>query len=318
MYCTIFPGQGSYCIGMGKDIYENFKSSKHVFDSADEILGYSISKIIFNGPNEELTQSRHIQVAIFLTSIALFCALEEASNKKAKDISTCLLGHSLGQYTALYIAKCLPFHDAIKLVHARSIAMQKTCEKAKGKMLACINVPFNILENIIAEAKSLGIIDIANYNSKSQIILSGEENAILRAKELLQARSLRFIELNVAGAFHTKLMQEAADEFEQYIKSVQFAKPNIDVIDNCSATNIKNHDNLPEILKAHITSPVLWDQSISSFINLCQTQRKEPTFLEIGPKTVLSTMLKKDYPNVTAHSICTASDVENFAKSYLI
>lgn len=316
MYFAIFPGQGSYEVGMGKDVYENFKISRHVFDSANEILGYPISKIIFNGPEEELTKAAHIQIAIFITCIALFKALEEVSKKTAKDIIHCTLGHSLGQYTALYIAGCLNLPETIKLIHARSIAMQKACNTVKGKMLACINILPSILEEIIQQAKQLGIIGIANYNSKSQIILSGEEKAILRSKELIQEKGLKCILLNVAGAFHTELMNEAACEFQSYLKSVNFISPAITVIDNSSAQPLTDVKNLNKILKNHITNPVLWWQSISYCINL--SQGKELSFLEVGPKPVLSNMLKKDYPDINIYSISKSEDVENFAKTYLI
>lgn len=316
MYYSIFPGQGSYEVGMGKDVYDNFKSSKQVFDTADEVLGYEISKFTFHGPEEQLTKAEHIQIAIFITCVALFKALEEISKKTAKDIAYCVLGHSLGQYTALYIAGCLNLTEAIKLIHARSNAMQKACSKIKGKMLACINISPSTLENIIDQAKHVGIVNIANYNSKSQIIISGEEKAILFCKELIKEKGLKFIELNVAGAFHTKLMHGAACEFETYLKSVNFASPTIPVIENSSAQLLTKVTDLCEILKSHITSPVLWHQSISSCINL--NPCKKISFLEVGPKPVLSNMLKKDYPDINTYSISKAEGIENFAQNYLI
>ena len=282
MKAYVFPGQGSQFPGMGKDLYETNSEAKAMFDKANEILGFDIADIMFNGTDEDLKQTKVTQPAVFLYSVALAKSMGEEFKPEMTA------GHSLGEFSALVAAGALSFEEGLKLVAARASAMQKACEITPSTMAAVLNLSDERVEEICAEVKE-GIVVAANYNCPGQVVISGEEAAIDAAcQKLLEAGAKRALKLKVGGAFHSPLMEPARDELAAAIEKAEFMTPKCPIYQNVTAQAETNPDIIKENLVAQLTAPVRWTQSVMNMINDGAT-----SFTEVGPGSVLQGLVKK-------------------------
>lgn len=281
MKAYVFPGQGSQFPGMGKDLYENSAVAKELMDSANDILGFRLTDVMFNGTEEELKQTNITQPAIFLHSVALAKALGD-SFKPAM-----VAGHSLGEFSALVANGTLEFADALKLVYARAMAMQKACEANPSTMAAILNLEDDVVEKVCAE--TAGVVVAANYNCPGQLVISGENEAIDKACEaLLAAGAKRALKLPVGGAFHSPLMEPARIELEAAIAATPFHSPICPVYQNVTASAVSDPEEIKKNLIVQLTAPVRWTQTMNAMIaDGCSE------VVEVGPGKVLQGLFRK-------------------------
>lgn len=281
MKAYVFPGQGAQFPGMGKDLYDAYPEAKEMFDRADEILGFEISKIMFEGTAEELTQTKVTQPAVFLHSVIS----NKIISQKAKP--EMVAGHSLGEFSALVACGALDFEDALVLVSKRAMAMQKACELQSSTMAAVLGLENEVVEKICSEIE--GTVVAANYNCPGQIVISGETDAVMKACEALtEAGARRCLPLAVGGAFHSPLMEPAREELAKAIEKTTFHKPFCPIYQNVSTTAVIDPSEIQKNLNKQLTSPVKWTQSVQNMIKDGAT-----TFVEVGPGKVLSGLVKK-------------------------
>ena len=291
MKAYIFPGQGAQFSGMGKDLYENSKNAYELFNNANEILGFKISDVMFNGSAEDLKQTLVTQPAIFLHSVILAMC-------KENEISPAMVaGHSLGEFSALVINKSISFEDGLNLVSIRANAMQKACENNPGTMAAVLGLEDKLVEKVCMEVN--GTVVPANYNCPGQLVISGELKAIELACEKLKVLGARrALVLPVGGAFHSPLMQEAKIELENAINKTIFSHPICPIYQNVSGLPSSSEIEIKENLISQLTSPVKWTYSITQMV---KDGAKE--FIEVGPGRVLQGLVRKINGDIKSSSL---------------
>lgn len=290
----VFPGQGAQFVGMGKDLYETNPLAKELFDKANEVLGFDITSIMFDGTADELKQTKVTQPAVFLHSVISALCMGEAF---APDM---VAGHSLGEFSALVAAGALTFEDGLRLVHARALAMQKACEVAPGTMAAIIGLPDAKVEEVCAEVSTDGNVVIpANYNCPGQLVISGNVDAINAACDKLKAAGAkRALPLPVSGAFHSPLMQPAKDELQSAIESTTFNAPKCPVYQNVDAKPYADPETIKGNLIAQLTSSVRWTATVENMV-----ADGAEDFTECGPGKALQGMIGRINKNVSVHGI---------------
>jgi len=307
MKALIFPGQGSQSVGMGSDLYKSFNLVKKVFKEADEKLNYPISKIILEGPESELKLTKNTQPAILTISNSIFKLITEEFNIEIKNNIKYFAGHSLGEYSALVSSGSLDFVDAVHLLHERGKAMQDAVPEGRGSMLAVMGLRLEELTKYINEIKKEnGPCEIANDNSDSQIILSGDKRAIDEINKILKNNKKKSIFLPVSAPFHCSLMKPAAEKMKSKVNETNFKDSSIELVSNVTAQPITNSKEIKKLLIEQIVSKVRWRESIQFMI-----ENGVNEFIEIGPGKVLSGLVKRISDKVSSKSINTIEDIKN-------
>ena len=305
MFSVIFPGQGSQLVGMGKEFFDKFDLVKDLFKEADNILDTPLTKIILEGPKEELDLTVNAQPSIFLVSYSIFQVIKKEFNinlNKAKYFS----GHSLGEYSALSCAGYLNFSDTIKLLRARGKAMQNAVPKGEGGMVAVLGSTVDIIEKILKDHGNDNTVEIANDNSDGQIVLSGKNVDLNKIIEVLKNNNIKNIKLPVSAPFHCKLMSKATEVMKKEIETVNFKDSNISLISNVTAGEIKDKNELKELLIKQVENRVRWRESVINMI-----EKNINQFIEIGPGKVLSGLIKRINKSVKINTINNEIDIKD-------
>ena len=303
MFSVIFPGQGSQIVGMGKEFYTKFDTVKNFFNDADEILGFSISNLILEGPKDKLDLTENTQPAIFLVGYSIFQLLKKEFNIDLNKANF-FAGHSLGEYTALASANALSFSDTLRILKIRGNAMQSAVPKGEGGMVAVLGSEIEKIEKIIEENKNKYECFIANDNSNGQMVVSGNNNEIEKFILDLKSNSIKNIKLPVSAPFHCKLMKKATDIMGKEIEKLEFKDPKNILISNVTAKEITSSSLLKDLLIKQIESRVRWRESVILMINKGVSQ-----FIEIGPGKVLSGLIKRIDKNIKASAINHEEDI---------
>ena len=304
MFSVIFPGQGSQIVGMGKEFFDKYEAVKKLFKEADELLNFSISKMILNGPKDNLDLTANTQPAIFLISYSIFKIIKEEFNinlNRAKYFA----GHSLGEYSALSCAGYLDFDKTIKILRIRGNAMQNAVPKGEGGMLAVLGSKIEDIEKILKDNEKNFKAQIANDNSDGQMVLSGKNKDLEIISTYLKDNKIKNIKLPVSAPFHCSLMAKATNIMREELEKIDFKKSNNKLISNVTADEILNVNDLKSLLISQIEKKVRWRESIINMINYGVNQ-----FIEIGPGKVLTGLIKRIDKNVKTASINSQSDIE--------
>ena len=304
MNAILFPGQGSQIVGMGLEFYNNFKVVKNIFEEADDVLKFNISKMILEGPEGDLKLTKNTQPAILTVSHAIFTILKNEFNFSLNKTKF-LAGHSLGEYSALVSAESLNFADALFLLSERGKAMQEAVPVGEGSMIAVLGASTEEIKNFIKEIKNLNVCEIANDNAIGQIIVSGDKKSIESLKEILKKKLKKFIPLNVSAPFHCSLMKPASESMASKINATSFKKPIFKIICNVTAKPENDVENIKRLLIDQIFSTVRWRESI-----LYMSKEKITDFIEIGPGKVLSGMVKRTIKDINCFSINSIDDIK--------
>jgi [acyl-carrier-protein] S-malonyltransferase len=304
----VFPGQGSQAVGMGKDLFENFSIAREIFKKVDDILALNLSKIMFEGPSEELAKTENTQPALMAVSIALTTVLEKEFGKKIEDICAFTAGHSLGEYSALCAAKAINLEETAKLLQVRGREMAKCGEKTQGAMAAILGVEISVAEEIAREAAQGDICQIANDNSVGQIVISGSKTAIDRAIEIAKGKGAkRAIILPVSGAFHSALMIDAQNEMKIALAKTEIKSPVIPVVANITANIVTDPNQIRDLLVKQITGSVKWRETM-----LFLASQGIEEIIEIGSGKVLAGLVGRTCPNLKSKSIQNSLDLKSF------
>ena len=305
MKAILFPGQGSQIVGMGSEFYNNFSTVRKIFAEADERLGFKISKIILQGPESDLKLTQNTQPSILLVSYSIFTVLKNEFNFDLKKIKY-FAGHSLGEYSALLCANSLSFQDALHLLFERGKSMQEAVPVGKGGMLAILGSEIEEINNYISQIKSDGICEVANDNAHGQIIVSGNVETIEELKNILKKNKKKCITLPVSAPFHCSLMKTASIKMKEKIETVNFKKPDFEIISNVTALPVNSLEDIKKFLVQQIYSKVRWRESI-----IFMGEKKIQDFIEIGPGKVLSSLVKRILPNSNSFNINSIDDIKN-------
>ncbi|MBA1339589.1 MAG: [acyl-carrier-protein] S-malonyltransferase [Pelagibacterales bacterium] len=308
MKAILFPGQGSQVVGMGSEFYNNFPRVKKIFEEADDILNFKISKIILEGPEEDLKLTQNTQPAILVVSYSIFTVLKSEYNYKFNSVNF-FAGHSLGEYSALLCSNALTFKDSLYLLFQRGKFMQEAVPAGKGAMLAVLGSDIIDINKLILKLKKKGVCEIANDNARGQTIVSGDINLIEELKNELKKIKKKSIMLPVSAPFHCSLMKSAANKMIKIIDSINFKKPDFKIVTNVTADSITDETKFKELLIEQIYTKVRWRESIDYMI-----KNSVDEFIEIGPGKVLSGLIKRIAPNINSFSINSINDIENIIK----
>lgn len=299
----IFPGQASQYVGMGKDLYEASAEVKELYQFASDEIGEDMAKLSFEGPAERLKETRFTQPAILIHSLAILKILKD--NLPQADLTA---GHSLGEYGSLALSGVLSFEDALRAVIKRASLMEEACRKTKGTMAAVIGLDAKKIEEICKSASTDGVVVPANFNSASQIVISGDLSAVERACPLCkEAGAKRAMILPVGGAFHSPLMAPARSGMELYLEAQAFAVPAINIVPNVTAVAESNPENIKKLLLDQLTSPVKWLQTMQFF-----NEQGIDQIIEIGPGKVLAGLAKREMKGAKIINIDKQEDIDNF------
>ncbi len=305
MFSVIFPGQGSQLVGMGKEFYDKFDLVKKLFKEADESLSYPLSKIILEGPKEELDLTANTQPAIFLISYAIFNVVKKEFNIDLNNAKY-FAGHSLGEYSALSCGGYLSFSDTLKILRIRGDAMQNSVPKGEGGMVAVLGSTVEIIEEILKQNDQNFKAQIANDNSEGQIVLSGQIKDLDKLIVTLKEKTIKNIKLPVSAPFHCSLMSKATQVMSEEIQKLNFSQSKIKLISNVTAKEISNIDELKNLLIKQIENRVRWRESVVNMIN-----NDVDHFIEIGPGKVLSGLVKRINKEVKISTINNQNDIES-------
>ena len=306
MNVLLFPGQGSQSIGMGLEFYKNFNYVKRIFEEADDKLKYSISKIILEGPENELQLTKNTQPAILTISYSIFKILSEEYGLNLKSYKY-FAGHSLGEYSALVCSESLNFNDAVYLLHERGKAMQEAVPLGKGSMIAILGLKTDEIQNLINNRENKkGICEIANDNANGQVIVSGDKENVEDFQIQIKEKNIKTIPLKVSAPFHCSLMRPAAEKMKEKINKTNFKSPKINIINNVTAKPENDAGKIKKLLIDQIYSTVRWRESI---LNMHKEGIKN--FVEIGPGKVLTSMVKRTVKEAKCFSINSIADIKN-------
>ncbi len=306
----LFPGQGSQFIGMGQDLINEFPDAKDIFEKVDEICQKPVSKLCFEGPMPELTLTENLQPAITAVNLACLFALKESGVS-----SSFTAGHSLGEYPALVSAGVISAYDALLLVQKRGKLMHREALTNPGGMAAIIGMDIDTVREIVNQVKDKDILSIANHNTSEQIVITGQTGPLYRAIELVKERKARAIPLNVSGAWHSKLMENAVDDFREFMKDIHFSKPKSTILFNATGKSEADPVIIKDIMAKQLIRPVKWYD-----IMLSMLQDGANTFVEVGPKKVLTGLVKKIVEpgkNIKIFSVENSQSLKNFLKEIL-
>ncbi len=308
MNALLFPGQGSQIVGMGSEFYKNFDIVRKIFDQADKKLKFSITKLILEGPENELQLTKNTQPAILTVSYSIFKVLKEKFNFNSFDF---FAGHSLGEYTALVCSGSLDFDDALYLLHERGKAMQQSVPVGKGSMLAVLGMKTNEIKELIKSIDIEGVCEIANDNAEGQVIISGDKTSVGIFQNSLKQKKIKSIPLKVSAPFHCSLMKPAAKTMEDKINNTKFKNPSLKIVNNVTAKPEINSNIIKHLLIQQIFSSVKWRESL---INMKDAGVNN--FVEIGPGKALTGMVKRTLKEVNSFSINSIADIKNLLDEF--
>jgi [acyl-carrier-protein] S-malonyltransferase len=300
----LFPGQGSQYVGMGKDFAENFSSARDVFSAVDRICGKSISSLCFSGPIENLTITDALQPAVVAVDLAILGALQERGMEPYVSA-----GHSLGEYAALASAGIVAFEDALKLAAKRGELMHREAMAHPGGMVAVIGLDLESVRHIVEEAKEKDVLDVANHNAAEQVVITGETVALKRAVSLVKERKAKAVPLKVSGAWHSGLMAGGVSEFRERMEGIKFSHPKSLMIFNATAAPESDPVKIKDTMARQLVKPVLWYDTVNRMAADGVT-----AYVEVGPKNVLTGLVKKILPADSNATLYNVQDIESFER----
>ena len=311
MSSLLFPGQGSQVVGMGSEFFNNFPLVKKIFKEADEKLNFSISKIILEGPSDQLQLTKNTQPAILTVSYSIYETLKKEFNFDFSSFKF-FAGHSLGEYSALVCSDSLKFEDALYLLHQRGKAMQEAVPVGLGSMVAILGTKIDLIKEIInINLNKDDVCEIANDNAEGQVIISGKKDSVERVEKVLKEKKIKSIQLKVSAPFHCTLMKPAAEYMTNKINNVEFKIPKHEIISNVTADPITDPEIIKKFLIKQIYSSVKWRESI-----LRMSKEKVRNFIEIGPGKVLTGMVKRTIKDANCFSINSIADIKNLQNEF--
>jgi [acyl-carrier-protein] S-malonyltransferase len=311
MSVLLFPGQGSQIVGMGSEFYNNFDIVKKIFKQADEKLNYPISKIILEGPADQLQLTENTQPAILTVSYGIYKVLTEEFNFDLKSFKY-FAGHSLGEYSALVCSNALDFNDGVYLLHQRGKAMQDAVPVGKGSMLAVLGAEIKSISDLLYSIKANNeVCEIANDNADGQVIISGDKDAVASFQTILKEKKIKTIPLKVSAPFHCSLMKTAAKKMEKKIDEIIFNTPSIEIISNVKAEPVKDGNVIKKLLVEQIFSTVKWRESL-----IRMSKEGVLNYVEIGPGKSLSGMVKRTIKSANTFSINSIADIKNLKNEF--